>query len=318
MVKRRELLENGVKLAAALGLSQFGAGLAHADTEAGLKSVGSPWPLRNSEAFEYQSAAVGDRMAVGVWSHAGSSPLRSDAKGPPLDLVYVLDGSFALAVAATVCSLLAADMVNPGFKPVLLVGVDYTDDKLNARTRDYTMKDSVPAYVTKMVPALTPQTTPGGADKFLAFLENELDPLIRSKYNIADKPAGILGDSFGGTFTFYAFLRQSKLFDRYWLGSPAIYPTASDYVGQFEARLKDKLVHPTKMFLSMGSKEMSAGIELYEDIGRSFNHILSALRRNPSADLAWSSRVYDGYTHTQVFTPALNDALIYLYGKNGA
>ena len=318
MVDRRDFLESGLKLTAMLGASQFDVGVAHAETGRGLENMGSPWPLRNSQAFEYQSKAVGDRMAVGVWANTGSSPLRVDAKGPALDVVYVLDGSFALAVAAAVCRLLAADLINPGFAPVLLVGVDYPDDKLNARTRDYTMKDAVPASLSKVLKTSTPQTTPGGADKFLAFLENELDPLIRAKYNTTSNPAGIIGDSFGGTFTFYAFLRQSRLFDRYWLGSPGLFSTSTDYVAQFEACLKEKPVHPTKMFLSMGSKEMSGGIDFYEDIGRNFNRVLSALRRNPSADLKWSSKVYDGYTHTSVFTPALSDALIYLYGKTAA
>jgi len=318
MVDRRDFLENGLKLTAALGVSQLDVGLAHAETREGLKSVGSPWPLRNSEAFEYQSSAVGDKMAVGVWAHPASNALRSDGKGPPLEVVYVLDGSFALAVAATVCRLLAADLINPGFPPVLLVGVDYPDDKLNARTRDYTMKDSVPASLGKVLKMTTPQTTPGGADKFLAFLESELDPLIRSKYNTTNSPAGIIGDSFGGTFTFYAFLQQSRLFDRYWLGSPGLFSTSTDYVARFEACLKEKRIHPTKMFLSMGSREMSGGVDFYEDIGRNFNRILSALRKNPSADLVWSSKVYDGYTHTSVFTPALNDALIFLYGKYAA
>lgn len=318
MVDRREILESGLKLAAMLGLSQLAAGPAQAEARDGLKSMGSPWSLRNSEAFEYQSKAVGDRMAVGVWSHPRSNPVPAQGNGAPLDVVYVLDGSFALAVAATVCRMLAADLVNPGFTPVLLVGVDYPDDKLNARTRDYTMANSVPAYMNKLLQSGTPQTTPGGADRFLAFLEDELDPLIRAKYNTTSKPAGLIGDSFGGTFAFYAFLRQSKLFDRYWLGSPGIWPTAPDYIGQFEACLKQSLVHPTKMFLSMGSKEMAGGVDFYEEMGRSYNKLLSALRRNPSGDLMWSSKVYDGYTHTSVFLPALNDALIYLYGKNAA
>jgi predicted alpha/beta superfamily hydrolase len=315
VVDRREFLGSGVKLTAVLGASQLDPGPAHADAGGALKSTGSPWPLRNSEAFEFYSNAVGDRMAVGVWSHPGSNPARSAAKGPPLDVVYILDGSFALAVAATICLLQAVDLINPGYKPVLLVGVDYPDDKLNARSRDYTMKDSVSPSLSKALSA-TPQTTPGGADKFLAFLENELDPIIRSKYNTTDKPAGIIGDSFGGTFTFYAFLQQSKLFDRYWLGSPGIFTTAADYVTQFEACLKKKFVHPTKMFLSMGSREMAAGIDMYEDMGRNFNLILSALKRNPSDDLVWSSKVYDGYTHTAVFMPSMNDALIYLYGNH--
>ena len=299
-----------------LGAAQLDAGMARAEAVELPKSKRSPWPLRNSEAFEFRSKAVGDTMAVGVWSNIRQSPSRTVGKAAALDIVYVLDGSFMLATAATACTLLAADRVDPGFPSLLLVGVDYPEGRPNARTRDYTMKDSVPAYMNKVLATGTPQTTPGGADQFLEFLENELDPFIRSKYNTTNSPAGIIGDSFGGTFTFYTFLQQSKLFDRYWLGSPGIFETSTDYVAQFEARLMKKLAHPTKMFLSMGTKEMAGGLNFYEELGRNFNRTVSALRRNPSADLTWSAKTYDGYTHTSVLMPALNDALLYLYGKS--
>jgi predicted alpha/beta superfamily hydrolase len=303
---------------AMVGLSQLALARAYGESKTMLKSENLPWMLRHSEAFEFTSEAVGDRMAVGVWSNPRLGSSHAADEGTPLDVIYVLDGSFMLGMAATICQLLAADAINPGFKPVLLVGVDYLDDNLNARMRDYTMKDSIPANISKMLSAGTPQTTPGGADNFLKFLENELDPAIRSKYRTTNAPAGIIGDSFGATFTFYAFLKQSKLFDKYWLGSPAIFSTESNYMAQFEGLLKSGLAHPAKMFLSMGSKEMAGGIDLYDDIGKSFNHLLSALRRNVSADLTWSSKVYDGYTHTSVLTPALNDALLYLYGSKPA
>ncbi|WBX86221.1 alpha/beta hydrolase [Sphingosinicella microcystinivorans] len=243
--------------------------------------------------------------------------MRSDAKGAPLDVVYVLDGSFALGLASTICILQSVDLINPGYKPVLLVGVDYPEDAVNARTRDYTMKDSVSSSLGKRLAQASP-ITPGGADKFLEFLENELDPLIRARYNTTNGPAGIVGDSFGGTFTFYAFLRQSKLFDRYWIGSPGVFTTSTDYVAQFDARLKEKLVHPTKMYLSIGSKEMSGGVEFYEDMGRNYNRMVSALHRNKSADLTWASKIYDGDTHTSVVLPAMNDAMIYLYGNHAS
>ncbi|WP_447758751.1 alpha/beta hydrolase-fold protein [Sphingopyxis fribergensis] len=137
-------------------------------------------------------------MAVGVWSSLRPGPSGSDAKPVPLELVYVLDGSFALAIAAATCRLLSADLVNPGFPPVLLVGLDYPEDRPNARTRDYTMKDSVPEYMGKLLGAGTPQTTPGGADRFLEFLESELDPFIRSKYHVKESPAGIIGTRSAG------------------------------------------------------------------------------------------------------------------------
>jgi predicted alpha/beta superfamily hydrolase len=132
---------------------------------------------------------------------------------------------------------------------------------------------------------------------------------------VTTRPAAILGDSFGGTFTFYAFLKQSKLFNRYWLGSPGIFTTGTDYVGQFETLLKKQIVHPTKMFLSMGSLEIDGGIDFYQDMGRSFKRLLSALDKAPNDRLKWTSKIYDGYTHTSVVAPALNDALLYLFRK---
>ncbi len=280
--------------------------------KAAFKPVGAPWPLRTSEAFEFHSDAVGDMMAIGICSPSDASFAQSDDGPPPLDVIYVLDGSWALGMAAAICQLQYADSIHPGFAPVLLVGVDYPDGAINARSRDYTMASSFPRRLEDALSAI-PRMRPGGADRFLAFLENELDPFIRSKYRTSDKPAGILGDSFGGTFTFYAFLKQSKLFDRYWLGSPAIFATAPDYVAQFEAVLKGPLVHPTKMFLSIGSLEIDGGIDLYEDLGRSYARLLTALDIS-NHQLDWAAKTYDGHTHTSVVAPALNDALIYLYG----
>lgn len=273
-------------------------------------NTGSPWPVRATESFEYESNSVGDRLAIGVWSPPEAVFALYDNKRPPLDVVYVLDGWFALGMASAICALQYADLIHPGFAPVLLVGVDYPEGAINARSRDYTMANAVPAAMEEAL-STVPQMKPGSADRFLDFLENELDPFIRSNYHTSDKPAAILGDSFGGTFTFYAFLKQSKIFDRYWLGSPGIFSTSADYIGQVEERLKQPLVHPTKMFLSIGSLEIDGGNEVYEDLGRSYNRLTKALEKSGD-DLSWKSRIYDGYTHTSVFAPALNDALIHL------
>jgi len=315
MIKRREFLVSGVGLTAALSVPSLSGGLASAADVAEFKSTGQPWPLRNSEAFEYQSRAVGDKMAIGVWSPPKTLPhIAPLGENPPLDVVYVLDGSWALNVVASVCMLQYADLINPGFAPLLLVGVDYPVGQPNARSRDYTMADMVPTAMREALSA-SPVTKPGGADKFLTFLEEELDPFIRSKYNTTKKRAGILGSSFGGTFTFHAFLKQSKLFDRYWLGSPGVFKTETDHVARLETLLKGKLAHPTKMYLSAGSRELNGGVALYEDLGASYNRLVSALYKTPNDQLRWSSKIYEGGTHTSVFAPALNDALQYLFGK---
>jgi predicted alpha/beta superfamily hydrolase len=275
-----------------------------------------PWPVRGTEAFDLESKEVGDTMAVGVWQ---PDPQFLAARGVPaggkLDLVYVLDGSWALGIAAALATLQLADLIRPGFPPLLLVGVDYPEGRPNARSRDYTMKDSVPKAMAQAL-AATPATNPGGADKFLAFLEKELDPYIRSHYNVKPGPAGILGDSFGGTFTFYAFLKQSPLFDKYWLGSPGIFTTDTDYVAQVEKLVAGTLGHDTRMFLSLGELEASGGVSFYEDIGRNFARLVDVLDKARNSRLTHRSKRYPEHTHTSVLAPAINDAMLYLYGKH--
>lgn len=136
----------------------------------------SPWPVRGSEAFELVSKEVGDTMAVGVWQPDPQFlAARGLAANGKLDVVYVLDGSWALGIAAALCTLQLVDLVRPGFPPLLLVGVDYPEGRPNARSRDYTMKDYVPKAMTQAL-AANPATAPGGADRFLAFLEKGTGP----------------------------------------------------------------------------------------------------------------------------------------------
>jgi predicted alpha/beta superfamily hydrolase len=274
------------------------------------------WPLRGSEAFELESKAVSDTFAVGAWQ---PDPAFLKARGrsadEPLDLVYVLDGSWALNVAAVICTLQLADLIRPGFPPLLLVGVDYPEGRPNARSRDYTMADSVPEPMNAQLSA-NPATTPGGAERFLRFMEEELDPLIRSRYKVKRGPAGILGDSFGGTFTFYAFLKQSPLFDRYWLGSPGIFTTGTDYIAQVERVVAGRLAHDTRMFASFGELEANGGVAFYEDMGRNYRRLIEVLERSGNGQLTLRSRTYPGHTHTTVLAPAMNDALLSLYGPH--
>lgn len=281
----------------------------------------TPWPLRGSQSFDLRSKAVGDTFAIGVWQPDPTFLSRlgvSAAAG--LDVLYLLDGAWALNLASSICMLQLADLIRPGFRPLLLVGVDYPAGRLNARTRDYTMPDDGSLGHPMLRDALKlgsiPEVTPGGADQFLAFLETELDPLIRARYQVADGPGGLFGVSYGGSLATYAFIRQSRLFNRYWLGSPGLFTSASDWPGQFEKVAGGPLVHDTRMFLSFGELEAWGGVPFYEDMGRNFGRITNGLARHPNPQLTARSKLYPGHTHTSIVAPAMNDALLTLYGSH--
>jgi len=162
--------------------------------------------------------------------------------------------------------------------------------------------------------ATSPDTTPSGAARFLAFMEDELDPWIRSRYPTKGATSGILGNSFGGTFTFYAFLRQSPLFDAYWLGSPGLFTTDSDYIGQLAAVLAGELVADTRMYLSLGELEATGPVDYYRDMAVNYTRLIGVLDAAANPRLTYAAHVYAGHTHTSAFAPALTDALRYLYG----
>lgn len=111
-------------------------------------------------------------------------------------------------------------------------------------------------------------------------------------------------------------MRQSRLFNKYWLGSPGLFTTDTDYLDQVEKVVAGGLVHDTRMFLSLGELEASGGVDMYEDMGRNFSRLVGVLANRPNARLTHQSKRYPGHTHTTVFAPALNDALLYLYGRH--
>ncbi|MEM6486394.1 MAG: alpha/beta hydrolase-fold protein [Pseudomonadota bacterium] len=278
-----------------------------------VETLGSPW-LKNIDHYAIRSHEVGDAIAVGVKrSPVWLTEALQIPEDQPLDLVYVLDGGGVLGLVSAIADAQLVSGLKPGFPPLLLVGLDYPEGRPNARTRDYTHNDlAVPLSAEKQ----PPEETIGGADNFLRFLENELDPMLRSRYNISDRPAGLLGDSYGGTFAFHALRRQSKIFDRFFLGSPGLFNTKVNYLDQFEELLQGELVNDTKLYLSFGSLEMNGGLKTYEEMGTNFNKLVSILRRSSNRQLSFRSKVYNDHTHVTVVAPAFNDALLYLYGPH--
>jgi hypothetical protein len=97
--------------------------------------------------------------------------------------------------------------------PIMMVAVFNTN-------RD---RDMSPTHVAQM-PAS------GGADKFLAFLKNELVPYINKSYP-ANGNNMLYGHSFGGLFSVYAFLTEPQLFNAYLAADPSLW-WDSNYIGK--------------------------------------------------------------------------------------
>ena len=168
--------------------------------------------LAGTEVHFFRSEHVGDEFKI-VVGHCGSS--ESSAAVP----LVIGDTWMHFGIAVEVVRLLRLTEVVP---PLLVVGVGYrtTDlgETFRLRHRDFT-------------PTITPSDGANvamlsGADRFLAFITDELKPWVQERYAVTLDESMFFGDSRGGLFATYVLLTEPSTFRRYGIGSPSLYPDA--------------------------------------------------------------------------------------------
>jgi predicted alpha/beta superfamily hydrolase len=151
--------------------------------------------------------------------------------------IYVLDGEEIFDFVAENCSKISSDLSTSN---VLVVGIGYGND----RSVDYTPTDA--------------DEGDGGAEKFMLFIKNELVPRIESDYG-ADtlrKNRIILGHSFGGLCSTYAFTNHNIVFGNYIILSPSLWYD-NEIMLKFEEENRDDNMNSHQLvFLGLGEMEM--------------------------------------------------------------
>jgi predicted alpha/beta superfamily hydrolase len=188
-----------------------------------------------------------------------------------------------------------------GVPDLIIVGIGYHEDDpavytekyASNRTRDYT--------------PTAPAEDPGGgqAQAFLAFLRDELIPLIDRRYRTDPADRALGGHSLGGLFTTYTLLHEPSLFRRYWLGSPSLW-----WDRQLAFRWLDTAAAPatgSRVYLSVGELEGDIMVDPMQ-------RMTAGLKaRFPGLDVV--STVHPGYGHLSVVAGALTQALRVLYRR---
>ena len=272
-------------------------------------------PVYPVESFELESAAIGQRFHIDV-----SVPDGYDGSSD-WPVAYFVDGNLAFNLAATVNSLCGRDLLDPGMKAAIVVGIGYPNakDLSLLRVRELTPAGTVDDWFARIYEQMSgnPVAT-GGADAFLAFIQDQLHPEICRRYRVAGETAALFGDSYGGLFTFYALLREAPLFDRYWIGSPGVFGAGLALFDQLPDRLARGFDQPMRLSLTLGEKERHRSVgkvmaeEIYQEIARSYDRIVVALEGCRDPNLFFDAREFPGETHTSVFPASLTHAWRYL------
>lgn len=104
-------------------------------------------------------------------------------------------------------------------KKSIVVGIANID-----RRRDFTFPTKIPSHLQQW-------PTTGHSDRFIDFIENELQPYIANKYNTSPDKM-IIGQSLGGLLAAEILLKKPQLFNRYVIVSPSIWWDDGSLLGQ--------------------------------------------------------------------------------------
>ena len=251
-----------------------------------------------------------------------ATPVGYDADpGAEFPVMYVTDGDLCFGLAATCMMLGSMDLIDPGVSPAIIVGIGY-DTPLEMevlRVRDLTPENSVDDWFAESYKHTAGRRAEsGGAHAFIDFIVNELHPEICNRYRVAGDTAALMGDSYGGLFTFYNLLEGTPLFDRLWLGSPGVLGCGHYLLDQLPARLERGFEVPTRVYASVGELERTGSIgevfreEIYQDLAGSYAVIDSALSAYEGPNFVYASHEFEAETHSSVIPAAFSRAYRFL------
>jgi predicted alpha/beta superfamily hydrolase len=146
----------------------------------------------------------------------------------------------------------------------------------------------------------------GGADKFLAFIRDELIPFIETNYRVSSTDRALQGTSSGGLFTLYALFHHPEIFQRYFAGSPSInWNEAYMYnlENDFAASHKDL---PVRLFMCVGSLETDSYLNNFKKMGQVLHS-----RNYPNLEL--NTHIFEGETHGTAGPASICRGLRFLY-----
>ena len=177
-------------------------------------------------------------------------------KGKQYPVIYSLDGQWDFKMLDSICGGLVYDKFIP---EVIIVGITYSGEDADyggLRAKDYT-------------PLRDPFFGGGGdGPKFLAFLKEQIIPLIETNYRVDPSQRLLMGSSFGGTFTLYALFSDPTLFHGYLAGSPVVVYGNRFAFKQEAEYAKSHTDLPVRLFISVGGAE-----ELAQPVGE-FSQVL--------------------------------------------
>jgi predicted alpha/beta superfamily hydrolase len=119
------------------------------------------------------------------------------------------------------------------------------------RKRDFTYPSSIEED-KKQFPGT------GHSDKFIAFIEKELQPFIEKEYKVNDSKM-IIGQSLGGLLATEILMKKPELFNKYVIISPSLWWDNGSLLKQNTGMLSESFSQNTGIYIGVGKEGLSPG-----------------------------------------------------------
>ena len=245
---------------------------------------------------EIQSKELGEKRILNIYLPEGYKA--DDSTKYPV--IYLLDGSADedfIHIAGLV-QFNSFEWVNQVPKSIV-VGIATVD-----RRRDFTFPTAIEKDQKRFA-------TSGHSDKFIAFIEKELQPFIDKKYKTTDSKT-IIGQSLGGLLETEILLKKPTLFNKYVIVSPSIWWNNGSILNQDSVIFQKNFNQNTDIYIAVG-KEGLTPTEIPRVMEVDANLITEKIKASKSKNI----KVYFDYfpleNHGTILHPAVSNSFKFFY-----
>lgn len=245
---------------------------------------------------EIESKELSEKRIVNIYLPEGYS--KTDTTEYPV--VYLLDGSADedFIHITGLFQFNSFPWINRVPKSIV-VGIANVD-----RKRDFTYKTTIEADKKKY-------PTTGHSDRFIRFMEKELQPFIEKKYR-TNASKMIIGQSFGGLLATELLLTKPKLFNQYIIISPSLWWDNGSLLTKKSALLDEDFLQKTEIYVGVG-KEGLAPSEIPRVMEVDANLLAEKLEGSKSKNVSVYFDYLPAENHATVTHQAVFNALRVLY-----
>lgn len=260
------------------------------------KSTETSKPFVLGVIDEILSKELGEKRILNIYLPEGYNP-KDAAKYP---VIYLLDGSADedfIHISGLV-QFNSFEWINQVPKSIV-VGIATVD-----RRRDFTFPTTVENDKTRF-------PTTGHSDKFIAFIEKELQPFIDKKYKTTESKT-IIGQSLGGLLETEILFKKPSLFNKYVIVSPSLWWNNGSLLNTDSEIFQENFKQQIEIYVAVGKEGLTP-----TEIPRVMEVDANLLAEKIKASKSKNIKVYFDYfpeeNHGTILHPAVSNSFKFFY-----